>query len=316
MVIECSVSAVGEPLAATAPLASAYVIVEQPGPWGRDAIRESHLPEPVAAHLATAAGTGTRVLLARHPRRPERSADGRRHLWIGFTAPGSVRMRHTDRATDDDLLSLDFAAIAANGLPAIGERADSPLMFICTHSGRDRCCAVHGRALVTALADDVRSVAEIWECSHLGGHRFAPTALVMPTGIVYGRLTPTAASVIRHNLPPRLIDLDHCRGRSAFPPPLQAADLAVRHVANVLDADALDVLWVRDGRAVSVPPGVPMDTIASALAEVRHVDGRAWRVHVREIPLSHARQESCGKEAVAGTTWTAGDVEVFEPWLA
>ena len=29
---------------------------------------------------------------------------------------------------------------------------------------------------------------EVWECTHLGGHRFAPTALVLPTGYSYGRL--------------------------------------------------------------------------------------------------------------------------------
>jgi len=313
-VTECSVSARDEPLAATAALAAAYVIVEQPGPWGHDALAESHLPTAVAAHLATAAGSGTRVLLARHISRPERASDGTRNLWIGFTSPGSVRMRHTARATDEDLLSLDFHAIASNALPPIGERTDTPVMFVCTHSGRDRCCAIHGRALVAALAQESGALPQVWECSHLGGHRFAPTALVMPTGVVYGRLDLESASAILRQLPDGDIDLDHCRGRSAFPAPLQAADLAVRRFAGVLEADALDALWVRDDRAVPVPPGVPLDTIASALAEVRHVDGRAWRVAVRQMPLQESRQESCTKEAVPGVFWTAGEVVPAVPW--
>jgi len=313
-VIECSISAIAEPLAATAALATAYVIVEQPGPWGHDAIHDSHLPAAMADHLSSAAGTGTRVLLARHRSRPERASDGTRHLWIGFTAPGSVRMRHTDHATDDDILSLDLAAIAANALPPIGEKSDAGIMFVCTHSGRDRCCAVHGRALVSELTQSFEDPLSIWECSHLGGHRFAPTALVMPSGIVYGRLDLPSARQIATHLGDRTVNLDHCRGRSAFAPPLQAADLAVRHFANILDADALDALWVRDGRAVPVPPGVTLDMIASALTEVRHVDGRAWRVSVRQAPLPNARQESCGKAAQDGHAWVAGDVEVAAPW--
>jgi hypothetical protein len=312
--MECSLSALDEPLAATASLANAYVIIEQPGPWGHDAIHDSHLPAAVADHLTTAQGTGTKVLLARHAHRPERAHDGTRHLWIGFTAPGSVRMRHTANATDDEILSLDFSAIAANALPPIGDKTDAGVIFVCTHSGRDRCCAVHGRALVNALTDHVPEPDSVWECSHLGGHRFAPTALVMPAGIVYGRLDLPSALAITTHMNERLVDLDHCRGRSAFAAPLQAADIAVRKHAQILDADALDVLWVRDGRAVPVPPGVALDMIASALTEVRHHDGRAWRVSVRHIPLTQPRQESCGKEPHDGLTWVAGEVEAMEPW--
>jgi hypothetical protein len=312
--MECSLSAREEPLAATAPQATAYVIIEQPGPWGHDAIHDSHLPAVLADHLATAKGTGTKVLLARHASRPERGRDGTRHMWLGFTAPGSVRMRHTATATDDDILALDFSAIAANALPPMGDKTDAGLIFVCTHSGRDRCCAVHGRALVSELTMSALDPMSIWECSHLGGHRFAPTALVMPNGIVYGRLDLPAATEITAHLDQRTINLPFCRGRSAFAPPLQAAELAVRRHAHILEADALDVLWVRDGRPVPVPSGVALDMIASALTEVRHVDGRAWRASVRQVPLGQPRQESCGKQAHDGLTWVAGEVELVVPW--
>ncbi|MFF9667034.1 sucrase ferredoxin, partial [Streptomyces althioticus] len=35
--------------------------------------------------------------------------------------------------------------------------------------------------------------SEVWEVTHLGGHRFAPTMLVLPYGYAYGRLTPESA---------------------------------------------------------------------------------------------------------------------------
>ncbi len=310
---QCSVSALREPLAATTPVAAAYVIVEQPGPWGRNALLDSRLPVHVADHLASAKGSGTTVLLARHADRPERASDGSRHVWLAFTAPGSVRMRHSDRVTDDELMSLNFADLAANSLPAIGVRTDQTPLFICTHSGRDRCCAIHGRALMGDVLNRYSQRSRVWECSHLGGHRFAPTALSLPTGSMFGRLDfDSTLEILKATENGRLI-LRHYRGRSAFPAPFQAAEIAVRTRDGITEADSLDVLWVRENRAIPVPAGVALDTIASALAEVRHVDGRAWRVPVRHLTIDE-RLESCGGDPVEGFSWVAGDVQNWDRW--
>ena len=308
----CRDSASAEPLGATAPPATAWVVVEQPGPWGRDAIVDGHLPDALAAHLATAKGTGVSVILARHPDRPERAGRSDRHVWIASTAPGHSWMREAVLDGDEALLDLDFTAIAAGSLPAMGTGHAAPILFVCTHSGRDACCAVHGRALVTELLAE--GTEHLWECSHLGGHRFAPTALSLPTGTVYGRLDPTSARRVIDDTAQGRIPLEHYRGRSSFPQALQAAEIKVRHTEGIDQAQDLDVLWVRDGRAIPVPPGATLDNLASLLAEVRHIDGRSWHVPVRHIPLAAPRQESCGKEPVDGATWTGVSCIPIDPW--
>ena len=60
----------------------------------------------------------------------------------------------------------------------------------------DRCCGSLGTALAQELladplqlGDDVR----VWRTSHTGGHRFAPTALVLPQGTVVGLLRRAGA---------------------------------------------------------------------------------------------------------------------------
>ena len=63
----------------------------------------------------------------------------------------------------------------------------------------------------------------VWECSHVGGDRFAANVLVLPHGLLYGRVTaaafrtwwrpPTAAGVLGELL----------RGRIGLPPAAQAA---------------------------------------------------------------------------------------------
>jgi hypothetical protein len=63
-----------------------------------------------------------------------------------------------------------------------------------------------------------------------------------------------------------------------------------------------------------VAPGVDLSSLAALLTEVRHEDGRAWRVRVREQPLDRPRRESCGREQVPGTAWHADAVEPWPDW--
>lgn len=306
--------AVDEPPAGTAPTAQCWIVIEQPGPWGRAPLIESRLdPEVGRALVAAMTDTGTRVILARHGAR--RTLSGGRRLWVAHTAPGTAVLREGEIDDVRELLHWDLRAMAAGSLPEFGRTATEPVLFVCTHAKRDTCCAVKGRALVDQTLEALPAPASerLWECSHLGGHRFAPTALVLPTGAVYGRLTPDAAlSILRHG-PMEESLLSAYRGRSAFPAPMQAAEARVRSEV-VAGPDDLDVLWVRGERAIPVPPGDDLAQIASMLAEVRHVDGRAWRVAVRQESLAAPRAESCGAEAVLGHRWRATQCTPAASW--
>jgi len=315
-VTACSVQslAAGEPLAGTAPVAQCWIVIEQPGPWGRQALHDNRMEPNIGPVLAESiSGTGTRVLLARHPQR--RTLTGSRHVWIAHTAPGTSVLRTGEIADVREILDWDPAAMAAGSLPEFGRITAEPILFVCTHSGRDACCAIKGRDLVgelmSGLTPDRR--LQVWECSHIGGHRFAPTALALPSGDVFGRLTATATMDVLAAEGSGSVSVEHYRGRSCFPAPMQVAEARVR-AEGILDRDALDVLWVRGDRAIPVPPGGDLDGIASMLAEVRHADGRAWHVPVRQAPLQAPRAESCGGEQVEGHGWQAVDCTPTAPW--
>ncbi|WP_035984421.1 sucrase ferredoxin [Leptolyngbya sp. KIOST-1] len=77
-------------------------------------------------------------------------------------------------------------------------------ILVCTHGSRDRCCSRFGtpiyhqaRKLVTELGlQNIR----IWQASHIGGHRMAPTAIDFPTARYYGYLDETSLrSVLTHS---------------------------------------------------------------------------------------------------------------------
>lgn len=317
MVTTCSAETLlsGEQLAGTAPTARSWIVVEHPGPWGRDAVADSPLPDAVRRALGEAKAHGIGVLLARHLDRLDRAPEDGHHVWWSCSRAGGLRLRH---AVLDDLAPVarwDMEALARGEAPAFGSRATEPLLLVCTHGRRDQCCAVNGRALVQALlataTDDQR--ARVWECSHVGGHRFSAVTLTLPGGVVHGRLSPADAPRILAHLDAGAVHPEHLRGRSCFPAPLQAADVAVRQQVGVDGVDDLDVLVLAGKRAIPVDLGWPVPT-GPVTVEVRHRDGRAWHVRVQHEELPQRRPESCGTEPVAVHSWVASSVTPAPEW--
>ncbi|WP_217141975.1 sucrase ferredoxin [Streptomyces sp. AC627_RSS907] len=276
-----------EPVSGTAPVARTWLLLEQPGPWGAKALTSSHL-EPALGRALEAAvkGTGVRIALIRRPgRHADRGAPAERRVYAAHTVPGTVWLRSATLTDPRRLLDLDFAALGRGdhrrfdavleGGPHLGD----PLALVCTNGKRDRCCALLGRPLAAELA--ASGADGVWEVTHLGGHRFSPTVLVLPHGYAYGRVGAHAVEEILHGARDGRIVVEGCRGNSAWTRPGQAAELAVRSVAGEQAAQALSVVRT-DGAA-------PHWEVT-----VAHVDGRHWRVTVAQGASAPPRPESCG----------------------
>ncbi|MGW2252724.1 sucrase ferredoxin [Kitasatospora sp. NPDC001660] len=274
-----------EPLTATAAVATTWLLVEQNGPWGAKALGESHLdPATGRALESAAAGTGVRVALIR---RPGRHADclptSRHEVIVAHTVPGRGWVRRAGVADPAELLELDFAALGVGDHTGFGtEHVGGPVALVCTNGRRDRCCALLGRPLAADLAAAGHS--EVWEVTHLGGHRFSPTMLVLPSGYAYGRLTAeTAKEVLAATAAGHMVP-EWSRGCSGWDRPGQAADHAVRLAIGETRVDALTAAQRPDGEG-------------RWLVTVLHADGRAWEVDVIEGRSEPPRPESCGKAA-------------------
>ncbi|MEU9121684.1 sucrase ferredoxin [Streptomyces sp. NPDC048506] len=278
-----------EPLAGTAAPARTWLLIEQTGPWGAKALTQSHLDPGLGRALEAAAeGTDVRVALIRRPgRHADHHRATRRRLFAAHTAPGRSWIRTTTVADPWAALGLDFAALGAGEHEDLWEPyVGDPLVLVCTNGKRDRCCALLGRPLAAELA---AAGAEAWEVTHIGGHRFSPTLFVLPHGYAYGRSSaPLAEEAVRAARHGRVV-LDHCRGRSAWDRPAQAADLAVRALLHEDRADALDVV-----RTHAVDPADPARPSPTWAVTVAHVDGRSWRVTVEQRADGAAAPASCG----------------------
>ncbi|MER5638712.1 sucrase ferredoxin [Kitasatospora sp. NPDC002227] len=272
-----------EPLAATAASATTWLLIEQAGPWGAKALTESHLEAALGRQLdAAAAGTGVRIALIRRPGRHADAADGTPHtVLVGHTAPGRSWVRRLTVTDPAELLELDFAALGAGDHAGLGTaHSGGPIALVCTNGRRDRCCALLGRPLAADLAAAGHS--EVWEVTHLGGHRFSPTMLVLPYGYAYGRLTEAAAKEVLAATAAGHTSPAWSRGRSYWDRPGQAAEQAVRELTGETAADALTL--------TQEPAGERRWRV-----RVTHRDGRGWTAEVAQLPSEPARPESCGK---------------------
>jgi hypothetical protein len=283
----------------TAPQATVWVAVEQAGPWGPRPLlqpADSHLPNVLRAVLAAVdAQPSVKVLLLRRTGRHADSATTRRdrQVVLARVAPGRRFVTVATCRSDDDVVDLDLAGSASAALdgtpPSWGRPVEHPLALVCTNGRRDRCCALAGRPLAAEAAE--RHPGAVWECTHLGGHRFAPTALVLPAGAVYGRLDGARLTATMAELGQQRLPLAGLRGLTALSPTQQVADAAVR---GALGRGALDA--TRAGAVVQEPDG-------AARVSVTSVEGD-HHVRVRSV-AGPSRPESCRKPSVARTDLVA-----------
>ncbi len=286
--------------AGTAPRAAFIVALEQPGPWGHDAIAESHLPVEVGSALEKGAQqAGGRLLLIR---RPDRHADAREEgrpvtVLVAGGPPTDPWLIEGELDDPADLLRLPWQLMSADDpdevtayLPEL-EETRTPHLLVCTNGKRDVCCAVRGRPVAHGAAAEVPG--RVWECSHTGGHRFSPTGILLPHRQVYARLTTdlaveALAEAARGRMPAALNSPWHNRGRTVWDNAAQAAEVDVRARIGEPGLAALEVVAERDGDRWS--------------ATVTHTDGRDWRVRAREAdgPMLAA---SCAKSAKPSRSW-------------
>jgi hypothetical protein len=266
----------GEPLLATASHVPAWVLIEQPGPWGREALLESRLDRALGrALLRRGRAAGVRVVLIRRTRR---TRAGPRQVFVARTDRQARWLEELRVDNPAELLDLDWTRLG-RGEPGHGVRAHGTVYLACTNGRHDQCCATWGRPLAQGLAAMLG--ARVWECSHIGGDRFAGNLVCLPEGVYYGRLGAAEAARVAALHERGRIDLDHYRGRCIYPPVVQAAEHFLRRELGITGLDDL----VAERRETGAE-GVVAVTLATVSA------GR-WRVRLRVSQAPAARLLTC-----------------------
>jgi hypothetical protein len=219
----------------TATEAAHWLLIEDPSPWGERAVEEADWFSDVQRTLGRwqEAVPDLRVQLIRREL-ATRDTPGQVHCVAVRAGPSPIVTRWS-LGTYRDLAGIDVpAALRADAA------ADDPLplLLTCVNGQRDACCAKWGRPVAQAALGAAPDAA--WQTSHLGGHRFAPTALVLPHGTHYGWLRPDdVPDLLAAHRDDQLYDLDRTRGHVYLPRPVQAACLALRRRLGLTDLGAV-----------------------------------------------------------------------------
>jgi hypothetical protein len=295
----CSVAAElrGDPMMGTAPPQTRVLLVHQPGAWGPRGLTESRCDPEVARRIdAAAAKAGMRLQAIRRPGKHEPGIPaGGYEVGIAETNVDAPRITwwRVDR----------LAAIASEleaGWPRLTPDAVdiAPLYLVCAHGKHDACCALRGRPIAQAL-QRLRP-GRVWETTHLGGDRFAPNVLVLPTGELYGRVPAEIVPEMTQRADAGELIPELLRGRIGFKPAAQAALIFAHQQLGIVARDALAVAsirWVDDDHAevhVTSPQGaliVTVETEISSAAQLtcrgpENVRARVYRgTHLQESVL-------------------------------
>ena len=262
-----------DPPAGTAPPTRRWLLLEHPGPWRIDAVAGAGIDPDVLMTLTERAGPATRILLVRRPGRIDRRAP-RSWILAGLdtdTVTGQWR-------SDIDLLDAADALISADSLAI--EHPDA-VILVCTHGVHDVCCALRGRPVAAALAS--RWPKLVWECSHIGGDRFAPNVVLLPDGFYYGNLDPdNAMSTVEAHLAGTVLT-EQLRGMARFLPPVQAAAVAAYRTFGPLGPSDVTV---RRTEHIGPHHGHGSETIVDLVIEPKQ---RMVRVRVLSVRRAEAK---------------------------
>jgi len=177
-----------EPIAGSAPFAEHFVFVSWPKKfWGFEAMEaKGGFPKGLKAWMKENSKTFGKISIKLVNR-----SDTNNKMSDIFIYPGKYIYSNVNPDNIPRILDSHFQ----QGLrfPNSLKKFNNDQIFICTHGRHDKCCSKFGQKLAIKMHDYVKKQnlnLEIWESSHLGGHRFAATLIDFPKGYSYGRMTP------------------------------------------------------------------------------------------------------------------------------
>ena len=267
---------------------SGYLTADIPLPWPRDV---SETPE-IAALADVLSGSGLRMQ-ATVPTGHRRSAtlyELQAGRWTGSLTARTIEI-------DTDLSSAVQQLLAGGGAALPGKD-----LLVCSHGRRDVCCGSSGTDLAVELArKELPGGARLHRTSHTGGHRFAPTFIVLPEATLWAFADAELVDRVLSRRGDAADVADRYRGCSGLRG--ARAQVLEREVLREVGWDLLD--WPRDGEESD-----------GGTVRLHAVDGagrhRAWEAEVtpgRVMPVP-----DCGRPIEeARKTETEWEVHGFRP---
>lgn len=301
----CSTSSrqADEQLLGTATRADYWLALEVPSAWGRKAFEQSDVPVSVKTRLNEVLSSKPNARLQVIKKGSEFSGGGVA-FFVAVNHEEHPNLYEFRLSRYEDLLDLDIPGILAEKQEYWQYDRKAPLFLVCTNGRRDPCCTKFG----LPFYQEMQTVAgeDVWQTSHLGGHRFAATLVTLPHGVFYGYLSQVDAQTIVDAQRAGTVHLPRFRGRSCYEEHVQAADTFLRQQTRLLDLYRFKLIEL-----TTLTPTEWMFHFLDLHSQ------QTYCVQVRSEPAPFEVLKSCGEEAPTRLTQfrlvdyaAYGDVEI------
>lgn len=170
-------------------------LFEVPLPWARVPLETPHIPTSITDAIEEFQAEQGKISVYLLAPEPAYAVEGAR--LIDIQVIDGVISKREIIASDGDIAPVIQSLAHNEALPTSTRIDPTPWrdVAICTHGSRDACCATFGAPMYLKMHVAAQSLpnTRVWRCSHLGGHRFAPTMIDLPSGRVYGLVDDAAA---------------------------------------------------------------------------------------------------------------------------
>jgi len=193
---------INENLIGTALLTQVYILIEYKKPWANEAFESKEIPPRLRLIIDKYRELARFLLIC------NKNTKHKNNFKIMFY----VRSNERDMSKEFTLYEAEYSNyehicetlenyFIHKKLPSKDRVAKNRNLLICTHGGFDPCCGKYGTPFYiksNQILDkiNVNEKIEVWESSHFGGHRFAPTMIDFPDGRYYGRMNEDTFTTI------------------------------------------------------------------------------------------------------------------------
>ncbi len=234
----------GESLFGTATRVSTWFLLEYDDRWDPKAFEKSMLPDEVKTRLSDLVDTLPNARIGLIRQRP-RSAPPGLAFYVALIREHHPVLYRFRLSQIEDLLALDLPGLLREDPAYEASRTTDPLYLVCTNGRRDACCARHGVAAYEQMS--IYGGANVWQTTHVGGHRFAANVVCLPHGLTYGRVEPERAPAVVEAYRQHRLITDIYRGRTCYDAPVQAADYFLRMQTGITHLDAFRLIDAQPG---------------------------------------------------------------------
>ena len=270
--------ATNEEMFGSAPRVDIWFLLEYKQPWSKKAFPSSKIPQVIKKRLSEYMESlpNCRLQLIKRQNDHEDTIK----FYVGVSQELEPKLFEFSLSRYEDILSLDIIEILAGKFSSRKE----PLFLVCTHGTHDRCCGKFGVPVYLEAARQENGFLT-WQCTHLGGHRFAANVLCLPHGIYYGRVREGKLANLISEYKKQNICLETYRGRSCYDSYTQAAEYFLRTNTGIRQIATLRLKGINR-----------LDKDNSIIEFASELDSKIHLMHIQQRPSAIESYTSCKDE--------------------